>query len=367
MFNRQNKKSKGASFYIPLSESYYKVDGTPITFDVATTFGDIRDVLKFAEVINSFVTEISKRELKIKATAHQMLYPLIKINAWLLLKTKVIGFRCASLYFLTSSISKSNAEQINDAKFIKMWYHPVTINKAIKERVPPVRDMRIRRVARSLYNHYIYSILVIELINIMDKQRNNSLRKHIGELVKKLNSLNPRIRELYELLKTYPDDFDTIRRLFVSHSSSRRQNNMLGKSDVSFVQKKSLSKSDITQILDRSTFTFDRKMLVKFKTMTHKELKSSLIKVFSKVSVNKDPSIDEFPNMIMTCDVDNPYCEKNKLMIKRNKLTELSDIMASDILNPVKVKYIFNPIFVKNTIDYFRFIIRDNEHITVSI
>ena len=54
-------------------------------------------------------------------------------------------------------------------------------------------------------------------------------------------------------------------------------------------------------------------------------------------------------------------------MIRKSKLQDILNIMAADILNPIKAKYIFSPIFVKNTIDYFKFIIRKDEHIMISI
>ena len=71
--------------------------------------------------------------------------------------------------------------------------------------------------------------------------------------------------------------------------------------------------------------------------------------------------------MLLCRDIDSPYCKNKKLMIKKHKLKELVTILASDILNPIKSKYIFSPVFVKNTIDYFKFTIRKNESITVRI
>ena len=106
----------------------------------------------------------------------------------------------------------------------------------------------------------------------------------------------------------------------------------------------------------------------KLKELPHALLIKELESIFSKITIDAEPKFDgEFPNMLMSCEINHPYCKNRKLLIKKDKLRGILDIMAADILNPIKSKYIFSPIFVKNTIDYFKFIIRKDEHITISI
>jgi hypothetical protein len=62
-----------------------------------------------------------------------------------------------------------------------------------------------------------------------------------------------------------------------------------------------------------------------------------------------------------------PYCKKRKFIIEKKKLNELLEIMAADILNPVKEKWIFNSVFTDNVITFFKFRQRPNEFITVAI
>jgi hypothetical protein len=78
----------------------------------------------------------------------------------------------------------------------------------------------------------------------------------------------------------------------------------------------------------------------------------------------------DFENMLISCqDTTNPtiYCKKKKLIITKDKLNELLEIMASDILNPYKSKWLFNMFFSNNIINYFRFIYRPAEHINITI
>jgi len=135
-----------------------------------------------------------------------------------------------------------------------------------------------------------------------------------------------------------------------------------------FVNKKVLSKSEIYSLIDKSIFNFDKRMLTKMKKMNHKELFTKLTSIFSKLTINKDPTFkEEFPNIIMSCKMNLPYCSNKKLMIKNTKLKKLLKILATDILNPIKSKYLFSSMFVKNTIDHLRFDNHRDENITITL
>jgi hypothetical protein len=201
----------------------------------------------------------------------------------------------------------------------------------------------------------------------MDKQRNTIVRKKLSVLVGRFTPSNPQNKELYDLLKDYPSDYKTVKKLLIENltvTTSAKKKVVME----NFVNKKTFSKSDIISIIDNSVFDFDRKLFGLLKKMHHKDLVSELMSIFSKITVNEEPKFEgKFPNMLMSCEINHPYCQNKKLMIKKRKLQGIINIMASDILNPVKAKYIFSPIFVKNTIDYFKFIIRRDEHIMISI
>jgi hypothetical protein len=375
IFNKQTAKSKEKEFFIPLYDSYYKKDGTHISFSppsekISPTF---KTLSLFVEKLNIFMLKYSDSEIN-DPHSKQTIYPSITVENWLLfspvdtrLKKKVIGFRCMACNYLIQPIGENEAIRIHDVKMIKMLYSPHDVNTALYKNHPPVHDGRYKKIPLSLYHNYLYPIMIIELINVMDKQRNTTIRKKIETIVKNYNASNNQNKELFELLRKYPDDYKTIKKLIINNltmSKNKKVNTTISE----FVSKKMFNKTELLSIIDNSVFDFDKKMFEKMKTMTHKDLVKELCSIFSKITVDAEPKFDdEFPNMIMSCEINHPYCRNKKLMIKKNKLDDILDIMAADILNPSKAKYIFSTIFVKNTIDYFKFIIRAYEHITITI
>ena len=305
----------------------------------------------------------------------QTLYPLIIVDNWLLYEPfgvrssnrKVIGFRCQAHNYLMQPMDEKDATKLRDVKMIKMIYDPYDVNNALSKNLLPVKDDRFKKIASSLYNNYLYPILIIELINVMDKQRNTSVRKKLSLLMDKFTPSNPQNNELYDLLKDYPSDYKTVKKLLINNltvTTNTRKKVVLE----DFINKKTFNKPEIISIIENSVFDFDRKLFEKLKKMPRKDLVDELMSIFSKITVDTEPKFEgEFPNMIMSCEINHPYCQNKKLMIKKNKLHDIINIMAADILNPVKAKYIFSPMFVKNTIDYFKFIIRKDEHIMISI
>lgn len=373
-FNIQTKKSKSPPFYIPLQESYYKNDGTHITFDTPYTkiSPDWKVMYDFMETLNSFIVKYSETEIN-DPHNRQTLYPLLKVENWLLYESlnnkksrKIIGFRCNSHNYMLQPMDEKDALKIQNTKFIKLLYDPFVVNDAIRKNLSPVKDYRFKKIAISMYNNYLYQILIIELINVMDKQRNKSIREKLSIIVKKVTVSNPQTKELYDLLKSYPDDYKIIRKLI--HNNLTVTISKKKKVLEDFVNKKTFNKDEILSILENSIFDFDKKIFDRLKSLSHKDLVNELMSIFSKITIDKEPKIDEeFPNMIMSCEINHPYCQNKKLMVKKGKLLDILNVMAADILNPIKAKYIFNPIFVKNTIDYFKFIIRKDEHIMISI
>ncbi len=80
---------------------------------------------------------------------------------------------------------------------------------------------------------------------------------------------------------------------------------------------------------------------------------------------------EEFPNMLISCQNRQSnevvYCKQSKLLISAKKLDELIEILASDILNPFKQKWLFNVAFSEKVLSFFRFKRRPTEKITIEI
>ena len=71
--------------------------------------------------------------------------------------------------------------------------------------------------------------------------------------------------------------------------------------------------------------------------------------------------------MFIACDANERlgYCDKSKLVIEKKRLDDIIDIIATEVANPAKWKWLFNNAFIDRTVSFFRFIRRKNETITI--
>jgi hypothetical protein len=86
--------------------------------------------------------------------------------------------------------------------------------------------------------------------------------------------------------------------------------------------------------------------------------------ICANFTVIRDNVPADFPNVYMSCaDGSAPYCQDKKLIIPQD--SQIFDVFADDILNPIKEKYISSGLLLNNTIDYFKFNINPHERITI--
>lgn len=377
IFNKQIKKSKELSFFFPIKNSYYTSIGIEISFDIYEKkyLPEWKTLSKFMNEFNKFNKNYSVVELQ-DTSNKDIIYPLLEVNNWLVLSSigdikktdKIIGFRCNNINYNVKSMNQIAAMTIKKTKMIKLLYDPYKITHIFNTKPEPKKDYRYNNIAKCLYDNNLYNILIIELINILNKSRNNPLRQKIKDIIKKININNTMNKELFDLLKDFPDDYIIIKNLIFTNLLKNLNKKEEIRSFNEFVMKKKMSKSDIYSLIDKSIFTFDKQLLTKLKKMSHKNLTDELIKIFSKHTIDKDPTFKEdFPNIIMSCSTNLPYCNNKKLMIKKSKLKKLLNLLASDILNPIKSKYLLSPMFVKNVINYLKFTNYKDENITITI
>lgn len=330
LFNSQNRENKNKEFYIPISISYNKEDGTHITFD-SVKHKHLPELSELLEFIKPFQ---------------------IKIKAWLKLNDKIIGFRTNGLQYLCTTTNINVAQKQIKLPMVELLYHPIVVNDKINKNIPAIEDLRFKNLNKSLYFTYLYHLLILEFISILRKQRNVNLRRKIKTIINSKKNTRKKNTELSVLLKKHPNDFLSIAKMITKLSSKNQL-------------------KDLMNMFNENIFDFDYVMLEKMKKMNHKELKKNLKDLFKKVIVPKTPNFDkEFANMLTSCNSKTEvpmHCLNNKLMIPNNKLEEYINILSEDILNPLKSKYMFSPVFRVNTIDYFKFIVRDGESIFITI
>jgi hypothetical protein len=124
--------------------------------------------------------------------------------------------------------------------------------------------------------------------------------------------------------------------------------------------------------IDSTYFNFDKVQLEKMKTLPYKNVVSELhkmAKTFVKLGDIKTKNFD-FPNILMPCGQletkdSAGYCSGSKFVMKKQQLSDILDIIAYDITNPSKWKWIFNSAFIEKSVDFFKFIRRGPETIKV--
>jgi hypothetical protein len=126
------------------------------------------------------------------------------------------------------------------------------------------------------------------------------------------------------------------------------------------------NKKPILSQLQTMYFDFDKHTFEKFKTLQYKDILKQLTAISKKLT-KPTKKIVNMPNILTACHGDSSICKGNKLLVPTDKLHNILEILAYDIINPTKWKWLFNSIFIERAVDFFNFIQRANETITVEI
>ena len=205
-----------------------------------------------------------------------------------------------------------------------------------------------------MYKHYLYKLFLLEFISLFSKQKNYVLRKKIASLIIKTN-FNTELDKLGEILKQIIPDAEDMKKisLFISNYLNEHRD-----------KKKLLENIKLTR------FNFDITELEKFRSMDKKDLKKELHRLSKKIIIFGTPKYTDFENYLMACSTrkdPSGYCKKQKLIISHKEVDKYIDILAEDILNPIKSKWIFSNILIEKIITYFKFIKRPFETIQITL
>ena len=248
-------------------------------------------------------------------------YPLIKPEAYLQLRStgKLIGFISSGLYYYANDIQKKPKENLP----VKILQHdPDVLNEVILTRPAPM-DTRIRKINESLYDVYLYDLLVNAFINQLDMQRNIPLRKRLKKLISagKMNEVSKIIDDV---------DFKKI----------QSQLEMYGK-------KEYFSK------FDSMSYRFDRALLLELSEMSKKDLVRKLEKMTE--FVRSSGKIPEITNQL----------QLKQLVIPPRQLKKMIELLADDLRNPLKRNYFLLNIFNRSLVNYYKFRPKDDIYISL--
>jgi hypothetical protein len=372
LFNTFKKKN----IYIPIKSSYYiKKKSFDISYDMFSRMSHktpISLLQIFMEDFNYWIATKSKdaglldnslnTSMPLEKRVHPI-YPYIIIDKWLVLSqfnkkisasSKVIGFTSSNVHYYFNQIDVSTATNIKPVKMIQLYYDPDVINKQIFMNMSYIADTRYNNIGQSIYNTNLYYLILLEFMSFFNKQRNNTLRNDIKQVL--LGDFNKQFDTLMETISNMVnnDDYKKIKTQIYDYINTHH------------------NKKTLICEIDDTFYDFDHKMIEQIKILPHNKIVIELEKIskqfISYGDIKKIKNLN-FPNMFISCQskTSQDYCKKNKFIISRKKLLPILDIIASDIVNPIKNKWLFSSIFSDNTISYFKFIRRPDEHINIHV
>lgn len=399
-----------------------------ITADFADLKAVIKQINEFivAKSEESARYQISPAQSKYKSALNQRemrinpMWELIKVEKFLLLAGQIIGFICGGLYYYFQPIAHTNAKyaaiilsaitnysvltedftkQSERVSMFELYHDPDVINAALlaqHESAAPrsevekkVREKKSRKkinnIARTpareddrglfaaLYERFLYNIFVVELITELDSERNVNVRKKISAAIDATNFRNAdSVEKFYAAIMNLTDE----------------------KSIVDFVAQMLLDgfdKRDIRAAIDARIYNFDKETLNKWRKQSedyaakpaderariHAELVKNIIAevnsgnfhIGSTSEIMNNITTAQFPNIFVPCSLehDGAYCKGKKLMIPRDKLPILADILAAEFCNPYKREYLLDSILTSNIRDYFKFTQLPGEELYVKL
>jgi translation elongation factor EF-G len=132
---------------------------------------------------------------------------------------------------------------------------------------------------------------------------------------------------------------------------------------------KHFNKKKFIEDIDRTTYEFDNVTINKLKKLSKAEIIAEINAIVGNFAIY-DKSIDTskitINNIYLPCGIENnSYCNKKKLVVNQN-MNEMIEILATDILDPIKEKYLVSGLFSDNIINYFNFEFHSFEQITIS-
>lgn len=369
--------NKDKNIYMPIELSYHlttdKINISYEPFSRNKAKMNIHTFMHFMKDFNKWIAEKSEKAGMLKLHVDvklplvqrvQPIYPYIKINSWLVLSnvrntidnnSNVIGFVSHNINYYINTIKLAHALKIKNVPITQLFYDPYDINRSIYIQEKCIVDTRVKNVGRSIYKSNLYQILLLEFMTIFNNQKNTQMRKTLKKLL--LHNFNKDFDELMADISTLIPDCDDYHKIktqicdFINNQHTRNK---------------------LFQDIDESSYKFDRKLFDDIKKLPkdkiYKELKIISNKFVTFGDINKVNKFD-FPNMFITCQGKNneKYCKNKKLIIDKTVLKNLLEIMTADILNPVKEKWLFSTIFSNNNINFYKFIKRPNEFITIVI
>jgi hypothetical protein len=316
---------------------------------------DLKTLNVFLNIYNKWILSINPASIE-----------GIKIDKWISSSNgHIFGFMFGSINYYFNDISTKVALAIKSVPIWKMPYNIIEINKQIAEQEPIHTDPLVKNISESFYENHLYQLLLLEFTTLFLYEKNNKLRIELKKIISNINknNLNEDFNKILKLLDNYYLKIQNVQNELKLQDYNRIIE-YINKSITKFIDK-----NKILEYIDENIYNFDKLTINKFKTMNKEQIKKELKELSKKITqFGNIPKISEIPNILISCSSNNAfYCKNSKLIISEKKLDKLIDILAMDIQNPMKEKWIFTPIFTDYIINFLKFKQRPLETITIQL
>lgn len=348
--------------YMPIEQSYYSFDSFEDVELEFVPYSRKKHRQSFSD-LNAFMNEYNRwvemQTIKAEIKQETDLFSKLKVDNWLLLNSKitldktgkVIGFLHNELYYFFDDMSIESARKQRKVDMIPMFYDPDLVNAAIHADPNP-KSNPSEELAKNIYKYNLYQLMLLEFLEVFDRTKNTPLRTKIkklfvGNFMKKLNDINAKLVDMVE----DSEDLIKIRMQITDYINNHHDRKLLY--------------ADI----DNTSYAFDKLLLHKLMKMEKVPLINELRKIASKFITHSIPKNIKYSNLIAACQSapEQSHCQKTKLPIAKDKFNIYLEILADDILNPMKQKWIFTGILSNRVLRFLRFIERPDEKIRISI
>lgn len=231
--------------------------------------------------------------------------------------------------------------------------------------------------SRALHRNYLYRLFVAEFAARLQEERNDELRATLGALIRGTRfgsaaSLAEFRRKTAELLREHPGDLAAFRSL-VSNTYHRSQG--VDGSRLPF-------RKALLVALEATLFGFDRVTLRRLRELGEKEGKPAVerelaVLMTPLITVEEDSKTPPLANLYVACsaasNVYRPQCstatatatgtERAVLTIPEGKFGALVDVLAADVLNPMKATTL--AVMASGVMDELDFISRPGERVAL--
>ncbi len=343
--NRSNKcyailiEYLNSEIYLPVDYSSYSADGTPITF---APFSSTQHSIKFS-VLDSFVEKFNQFLRIIQKETIVWTHKIALLN-----KDNIVGVVATfsagtQMRYFCSEVT---GEKVDQLPIMVDQHNFETVNQHIADQSAPTIDHRSEKLGRSVYDNFEYHLFVVEFVNHIEKEKNDKVRDSLKKI----------------LLEADPKNIQPTKAAI---------KNLVDKTDfVSIMKRVNSYRHDVKRMTDEilaAKYDFDKITFQKVRSMKHADVKKMLMSIVSEFAVEGSITDDKFPNMFVACEEmgKTSYCRDGKFIT--SNLDKMCDLLAFDLTNQLKSKYFFDNIWGSTIVDYFKFVERPNEAITVEL